>query len=134
MKTEKTGLVQGSGRRNFSQLYPKGVGATSGQESEILYLAEDIVRVLRQVGARAIYATHLHELAMAVEALNASVPGESRIVSAVSSPIDTGSEMNRNYRLEIRPPLGQSYAREIAAHYGISCQQLKVVLYKRGVL
>jgi hypothetical protein len=102
--------------------------------SESLYLAEDIVRVLRQVGARAIYATHLHELAMEVDALNDSVPGESRIVSAVSSPIDTGSEMNRNYKLEIRPPLGQSYAREIAAHYGISYQQLKDVLHKRGVL
>jgi DNA mismatch repair protein MutS len=102
--------------------------------SESLYLAEDIVRILRQVGARSIYATHLHELAMAVDELNASVPGESTIISVVSSPIETGSEGMRNYKLEIRPPLGQSYARELAAHYGISYQQLKDGLQKRGVL
>ena len=86
------------------------------------------------MGARAIYATHLHELANEVEKLNDSVPGESRIVSAVSSPIDPGGEGSRSYRLEIRPPLGQSYAREIAARYGIGYQQLKDVLPKRGVL
>jgi hypothetical protein len=34
----------------------------------------------------------------------------------------------------MRPPLGQSYAREIAARYGISYQQLEEVLSKRGVL
>ena len=102
--------------------------------SESLYLAEDLVRILRQVGARAIYATHLLELAEDVEVLNDSVPGESTIISVVSSPIDTGSEGMRSYRLEIRPPLGQSYAREIAARYGISYQQLQDVLHKRGVL
>jgi len=102
--------------------------------SESLYLAEDIVRMLRQVGARAIYATHLHELAKDVDALNDSVPAESRIISVVSSPIDTGSEGRHSYRLEVRPPLGQSYAREIAAGYGISYQQLMDVLQKRGVL
>jgi hypothetical protein len=36
--------------------------------------------------------------------------------------------------LEVRPPLGQSYAREIAARYGISYQQLENVLSERGVL
>ena len=107
--------------------------------SESLYLAEDIVRILRRVGARAIYSTHLHELAVRVVELNESVPGESRIISVVSSPIDTGvqvtgGEVIRTYKLEVRPPLGQSYAREIAARYGISYQQLESVLSGRGVL
>ena len=107
--------------------------------SESLYLAQDIVRIMRRVGARAIYSTHLHELAGRVEELNKSVTGDSRIISVVSSPVDVsrqadGLETHRRYKLEIRPPLGQSYAREIAARYGISYQQLEDVLSKRGVL
>ena len=104
-----------------------------------MYLAEDLVRILRRIGTRAIYSTHLHELANRVEELNDSVPGDSKIISVVSSPVDTvvganGAAVNRTYKLEMRPPLGQSYAREIAARYGISYQQLEDVLSERGVL
>ncbi len=107
--------------------------------SESLYLAQDLVRILRRIGARAIYSTHLHELAGSVEELNRSVPGDSVIVSVVSSPIEadgpaTGADARNRYKLEVRPPLGQSYAREIAARYGISYQQLEDTLAGRGVL
>ena len=107
--------------------------------SESLYLAQDIVRILRRVGARAIYATHLHELAKRADELNESVPGDSKIISLVSSPMDERASENgaggkRTYKLEVRPPLGQSYAREIASRYGISYEQLEGVLAKRGVL
>jgi len=107
--------------------------------SESLYLAQDIVRILRRIGARAVYSTHLLELANRVDELNDSVPGDSRIVSVVSSPIDadgqaSGADGIQRYKLEMRPPLGQSYAREIAARYGISYQQLEDILSKRGVL
>jgi DNA mismatch repair ATPase MutS len=107
--------------------------------SESLYLAQDIVRILRRVGARAIYSTHLHELANRVDELNQSVPGDSKIISVVSSPVDTnsqalGEKVECTYKVEIRPPLGQSYAREIAARYGISYEQLEKALTERGVL
>lgn len=107
--------------------------------SESLYLAQDLVRILRRIGARAIYATHLHELANRAEELNASVAGGSKIISVVASPIDTAAQpgtdgVRRSYKLEIRPPLGQSYAREIAARYGISYEQLVSALAERGVL
>jgi len=107
--------------------------------SESLYLAQDILRILRRIGARAIYSTHLHELAKRVDELNDSVPGDIKIISVVSSPIDAsvqanGADVNRTYKVEIRAPLGQSYAREIAARYGISYQQLEEVLSRRGML
>jgi DNA mismatch repair protein MutS len=123
--------------RHSLVLLNESLSSTSFGES--LYLAQDIVRILRRLGARAIYSTHLHELANRVDELNDSVPGDSRIVSVVSSPIETAApgndgEGNRTYKLEMRPPLGQSYAREIAARYGISYQQLENVLSERGVL
>lgn len=121
--------------RHSLVLLNESLSSTSFSES--LYLAQDIVRILRQVGVRAIYSTHLHELAGRVDELNKSVPGDSTIVSVVSSPMDTGlqgSEVIHTYKVEIRPPLGQSYAREIAARYGISYQQLEKFLSERGVL
>jgi len=107
--------------------------------SESLYLAQDILRLLRRIGVRAIFSTHLLELANNIDELNASVPGDSKIISVVSSPLNGAlqtdeTEVQSMYRLEIRPPLGRSYAREVAARYGISYRQLEGVLSERGVL
>jgi DNA mismatch repair ATPase MutS len=123
--------------RHSLVLLNESLSSTSFGES--LYLAQDIIRILRRIGARAIYSTHLHELAERVDELNESVSGDSKIISVVSSPVETvsqakGAEVIRTYKLEIRPPLGQSYAREIAARYGISYEQLENVLSERGVL
>jgi DNA mismatch repair ATPase MutS len=123
--------------RHSLVLLNESLSSTSFGES--LYLAQDIMRILRRIGARAIYSTHLHELATGVDELNDSVAGDSKIISIVSSPIDAstqakGADVNRTYKLVIRPPLGQSYAREIAARYGISYQQLEEVLSRRGIL
>ena len=123
--------------RHSLVLLNESLSSTSFSES--LYLAQDIVRMLHRIGARVIYSTHLHELAYNVDELNASVPGDSKIISVVSSPIDAATQTEdakgqQRYKLEVRPPLGQSYAREVAANYGISYQQLENVLYERGVL
>lgn len=123
--------------RHSLVLLNESLSSTSFGES--LYLAQDLVRILRRIGTRAIYSTHLHELGNKVDELNDSVPGESKIVSVVSSPVDTlgganGVEGNDTYKVVVRPSLGQSYAREIAARYGISYGQLEDVLSERGVL
>lgn len=123
--------------RHSLVLLNESLSSTSFSES--LYLAQDLVRMLRRIGARVIYSTHLHKLANRVDELNDSVSGDSKIISVVASPIDkagqaNGAELNHTYKLEIRPPLGQSYAQEIAARYGINYQQLENVLSERGVL
>lgn len=106
---------------------------TSAGES--LYLAQDVVRILRQMGVRAIYATHLHELAAATDELNATTPGNGQIVSLVASPIAVGSDgTHRSYTIQPGPPLGRSYAQEIATRYGVSLEQLTSLLQGRGIL
>ncbi len=96
-------------------------------------------KILSECCARAIYSTHLHELADRVDELNNSVPGDSKVISVVSSPMgttaqETGAAGVSTYKVEVRPPLGQSYTQEIAARYGISYGQLEKVLSERGVL
>lgn len=113
----------------------ESLSSTSAGES--LYLAVDLVRILRLLGARAIFATHLHELAEEVDALNAE-PGESLVASLVSlveeQPSENGPRIRQTYRIVPGPPRGRSYAREIAARYGISYEQLHERLRARGLL
>jgi DNA mismatch repair protein MutS len=114
--------------RNSLVLLNESLASTSSGES--LYLAQDVVRILRRVGARVIYSTHMHELGGRADELNDSVEGDSMIVSVVSSPVEADGEsstgeIQRTYKVEARPPLGQSYAREIARRYGISYEQLE---------
>ena len=117
-------------------LMNESLASTSAGES--LYLAKDVVRVLRTLGARAIFATHLHELAAACEVLNRETPGDSKIVSIVSMVTmeenGDGTIARRTYKIIPSPPMGVSYAREIAARYGISFEQLMQTLRDRNVI
>jgi DNA mismatch repair protein MutS len=114
-------------------LLNESLASTSPGES--LYLARDIVRTLRVLGARAIYATHLHELAAGCDELNAETPGDSLIASLVSLIQESGGtgEIAQTYRIIPGPPRGRSYARELAARYGISYEQLIAMLRARGL-
>jgi hypothetical protein len=110
-------------------LLNEALAGTSPGES--LYLARDVVRALRLFGVRAIYATHLHELAEGAEAINAEVAGDSRVVSLVAGvaqpdeAAETIDEMVlRTYQIKPGPPRGLSYARGIAHRHGISFEQL----------
>ena len=114
-------------------LLNESLASTNAGES--LYIAQDVVRILRRLGARAVFATHLHELAAQVDALNANTAGDSLIVSLVASQREAvDADPQRSYKVAPGPPLGRSYAREIAAQYGISYEQLTALLQQRGVL
>ena len=109
----------------------------STSPSESLYLAEDVVRGLRLLGARAVFATHLHELGERVDAINREVDGASRLVSMVAG-IESGAtgngsrgEVRRTYRIRPGPPVGLSYARDIARRYGISYDDIRAQLAAR---
>jgi DNA mismatch repair protein MutS len=105
--------------------------STSAGDS--FYVGQDILRALRLLGVRAIFSTHLHELAAGIEELNQSEPGDSRIVSMVASPV-TQQPGARNFKVVFGPPLGRSYVREIALRYGVSYDQLRELLQQRGLL
>jgi DNA mismatch repair ATPase MutS len=111
-------------------LLNESLSSTSPGES--LYLARDIVRALKLFGVRAIFATHLHELASDLDAFNDSAPGDSRVVSLVAGvnmesgeTDDLNGKVHANYVIKPGPPRGLSYARGIAFRYGISFEQLQ---------
>ena len=92
-EAQRLGVIFSRGTRHSLVLLNESLASTNSGES--LYIAQDIVRVLRRLGARAMFATHLHELAADLVALNASTPGDSLIVSLVASHRDPSEESPR---------------------------------------
>ncbi len=92
---------------------------------EALYLAQDIVGALRAIGLRAIYATHLVELAERIPEIEALVPGESRVFSLVAGiKVAENGRPAPTFQIARGMPLGRSYAQEIAHQHGISLEQI----------
>ena len=102
---------------------------------EALGLAIDAVRGLRLLGARAIYATHLHELAARTTEINDSTEGFSAAGSLVAGVESDDAVVavghRRTYSIRAGPPRGVSYASEIAEQHGISFAQLQGLLRER---
>lgn len=127
-----SGIFQQAGQNSLI-LLNESLASTNPGES--IYLAQEIVKIFRQMGVRVIFNTHLHELAENLEALNQAVAGESKIVSVVASKMDGDSHPgHRSFHLQPGPPMGRSYALEIAAKYGIRFDQLQMMLQERGLI
>ncbi len=113
---------------------------SSTSPGEGLYLARDVVRALKLLGTRVIFATHLHELAADLAAFNAAHAGDSKVVSLVARSVKdavAGTDADsarRTYKIQPGPPEGLSFARDIAARYGLSFEQLEKTLQERRVI
>ena len=108
---------------NSVLLFNEPLATTSFAEG--LYIARDVVEVMRFLGARAVFNTHMHELAMQLDRINAC-EGSLKVSSLVTGIHDG----KRSYKVFIAPPEGVSYARDIAEKYGVTVDQLKNGLKK----
>ena len=102
-------------------------------------LATDVLRGLRVLGCRVVYATHLHELAMRCSEINVSVTGRATVASlvAVATPegVEGGVVRRPTYRVVRGAPEGASYfASSIARQHGISLPQIMEGLRSRGLI
>lgn len=118
-------------------LMNESLSSTSHQECYTI--ATEICRYMRKIGSRAIFATHIHELAEDIPELNRE-EGLSDMVSLVAGVDETStlevmtedgikkfdSGTKRTYKITAMPPRGRSFALDIARNYGISFEQLLV--------
>ena len=86
-----------------------------------MYIAKDVVKSMRYLGVRAIFNTHMHDLARNLEEVNENVEGDSKVESMVTG-VDHG---NRSFKVYITSPKGVSYAKDIAEKYGVTFAQIK---------
>ncbi len=99
-------------------LFNESLATTSFAEG--LYIAKDVVRALRYLGARTIFNTHMHELAMTLDEVNTQIKGDIKVASLITGI----HEGKRSYKIFIAPPEGVSYAQDIAKKYGVTFDQL----------
>lgn len=88
--------------------------------AEGLFIAKDVVKAMRYLGARAVFNTHMHDLARSLDELN-SVKGTSRVESLITG-VQKGE---RSFKVSIAPPQGVSYAADIAKKYGVTFDIIK---------
>ena len=103
-------------------LFNESLASTSFSEG--LYIAKDVVKALRGLGARTIFNTHMHELAMNLDEINTQ-DGNIKVASLVTGV----QEGRRSYKVFIAPPDGSSYARDIAEKYGVTYDQLMKTIH-----
>ena len=104
-------------------LFNESLATTSFAEG--LYIAKDVVKALRYLGARTIFNTHMHELAMELDIMN-SIEGDMNVASLITGIHDG----ERSYKVFLAPPEGVSYAKDIAEKYGVTFEQLKKSIKK----
>lgn len=92
--------------------------------TEGLYIAKDITRSLKYLGANTIFNTHMHELAASLDEMNASSECADQAVSLITGV----EEGKRSYKISIAPPQGLSFAQDIAQKYGVTYDQLRQLI------
>lgn len=89
--------------------------------AEGLFIARDVVKAMRYLGARSVFNTHMHDLARGLDQFNAECEGDSRVESLVTGVHDG----ERSFKVAIIPPQGTSYAKDIAVRYGVTFENIK---------
>lgn len=83
------------------------------------YIAKDSVRALLKKEVRTIYNTHMHKLGADIDVLN-----QENSNAKASSLVARNEDGKRSFRVEVAPPEGMSYARDIAKKYGVTYEML----------
>ena len=89
--------------------------------AEGLFIAKDVVKAMRYLGTRAIFNTHMHELARNIEEINNNTEGDSKVASMITGI----SQGKRSFKVSLAPPQGVSYAKDIADRYGVTFDIIK---------
>lgn len=106
---------------NSLVLLDESLSSTGSYEGA--YIAAEVLTAFSMIRCRAIFSTHLHDLAASVDEINAScIPqGGCRIDNLVAQIEADGT---RSFRILRKMPDGKSYARDIAEKYGLSLDRL----------
>ena len=89
--------------------------------AEGVFIAKDVIKSMGYLGTRAVFNTHMHELAVCLDEYNSTYCKKSKVQSLITGVKDG----KRSFKCEIAPPQGVSYAKDIAKKYGVTFDQIK---------
>ncbi|MGN0247137.1 MAG: DNA mismatch repair protein [Lachnospiraceae bacterium] len=103
--------------KNSLLLLNETFSTTSFEEG--YFIAKDAIRAVLHKGIRTLYNTHMHKLAFDIDSFNEE-DNEGKAVSLIVKA-ETGQ---RSFKVEMAPPEGMSYAKDIAEKYGVTYEML----------
>jgi DNA mismatch repair ATPase MutS len=89
---------------------------------EAAYIASEILTAFAAMRCRGIFSTHLHELAASVDEINERSRARGGV--ALDTLVAGIEEGRRSFKIIRAKPDGKSYARDIAAKYGLTFEDL----------
>ena len=110
-------------------LLDESLSSTGSYEGS--YIASEILCGFSLAGCRAVFSTHLHDLAASIEGINTrcSTLGGVKLDSLVAEVKD-GS---RSFKIIRKTPDGKSYASDIAEKYGLSFDKINEKIAKKSL-
>lgn len=109
-------------------LMNESISSTSAYDSYVI--SKNIVKSLKQIGPRVVFATHIHELSYETDIMNNEpdsvylvVPLSAGVVKTRDSKGEAGYK--RTYVIQEGKSDGHSYARDIALQHGMTYEQMK---------
>lgn len=109
-------------------LMDESFSSTSGLEAG--YIASEVLTGIGVIGCCGLFVTHIHDLPMKVAEYNSYPGNRSKIDNLVAQMEDVEGGV-RSYRISRTTPDGLSYARDIAARYGLNLQEI-VAEYRKN--
>ena len=97
-------------------LMDESFSSTSGLEAG--YIASEVLTGIGAIGCGGIYVTHIHDLPQQVDTYNAHPMNKGKIDNLVAL-MENKEDGTRSYRISRTTPDGLSYAKDIAARYGL---------------
>lgn len=83
------------------------------------YIAKDSVRAILNKGIRTVYNTHMHKLAFDIPEINKEFSKNKACSLVVKA-----KNGQRSFKVEVCPPEGESFAKDIAEKYGVTFELL----------
>lgn len=102
-------------------LMDESFSSTSGMEAG--YIASEVLTGIGVIGCGGIYVTHIHDLTQRLGEYNGYPGNRGKIDNLVAQMLNRENGV-RSYRVERTTPDGLSYARDIAAKYGLGIQDI----------
>ena len=97
-------------------LMDESFSSTSGLEAG--YIASEVLTGIGAIGCGGIYVTHIHDLPQQVEKYNSHPKNKGKIDNLVAL-MENKEDGTRSYKISRTTPDGLSYAKDIAARYGL---------------
>ncbi len=102
-------------------LMDESFSSTSGLEAG--YIATEVITGIGVIGCGGIFVTHIHDLPQKLEEYNSHPLNKGRIDNLVAL-MDNKEDGIRSYKVVRSTPDGLSYAKDIAAQYGLSLESI----------